>query len=74
MTNDEFCYWITGYLELTDEDVLSAKQISIIQNHVNLVHAMVGNLRSDITLLSKVLKERSQSFPVANIRKIFNYQ
>lgn len=46
MTNDEFRYWIDGYLTLTSEVYIDAPQCSIILNHANLVKAMMGSLDS----------------------------
>ena len=38
MEADQFCYWLQGYFELTENDGdLSLEQIKTIQNHLNLV-------------------------------------
>jgi len=38
MRADQFCYWLQGYFELTENDGdLSSEQIKTIQNHLNLV-------------------------------------
>ena len=38
MQADQFCYWLQGYFELTENDGdLSSEQIKTIQNHLNLV-------------------------------------
>ena len=34
----QFCYWLQGYFELTEDDGgLSLEQVKTIQNHLNLV-------------------------------------
>jgi hypothetical protein len=46
----DFCYWLQGYLELKNkDDVMSIQQISIIQQHLNLVlnkHPHMGSLNN----------------------------
>lgn len=39
MTPQEFCYWLQGYFELTGKEAesLSATQVSVMRNHLNLV-------------------------------------
>lgn len=57
MTNDEFQIWLTGYIELEDiAAVLSAKQLWIIHNHLNLVEKVCGELDGKNTWLKKRLK------------------
>ena len=38
MYSVDFAYWLQGYFELTEDDQpLTAKQVQIIRNHLNLV-------------------------------------
>lgn len=37
MNSIDFCYWLQGYFELSDEKELTEHQIDIIKNHLNLV-------------------------------------
>ena len=38
MNSRDFCYWLQGFFELTEEgSVLSAKQTQAIKNHLNMV-------------------------------------
>lgn len=40
MTSRDFCFWLQGYLEITNVDerpALSAKQVDIVQKHLALV-------------------------------------
>ena len=38
MNSIDFCYWLQGYFEISEETPqLSPKQIEIIKNHLNLV-------------------------------------
>ena len=37
MKSTEFCYWLMGFFELSDSDVLTEKQTEMIKNHLKLV-------------------------------------
>lgn len=37
MTPRDFCYWLQGMLEIGKPTSLSAEQLSVVQNHLNLV-------------------------------------
>lgn len=37
MTSRDFCYWLQGYFELGDFEVLSSRQIELIKRHLALV-------------------------------------
>jgi len=39
MTTVNFVYWLQGFLELSNENSISDKQLSIIKNHLNMVFA-----------------------------------
>lgn len=58
MTNDEFRYWINGYLMLSSEDFIDSRQISIIKNHANLVEAVMGSL--DVDVIDFILRIENQ--------------
>ena len=73
MTNEEFQYWIEGYLTLTDEEQLTQKQIKIIQNHANLVKAVSGSLTPAIELFIEQLtdwKMRHPSIPISTFKEL----
>lgn len=45
MEHRDFCYWLQGYLELTEVVNLNIDQINTIKQHLNLVlkkHPLVG--------------------------------
>lgn len=44
MNNREFCYWLQGYFELLDADVLTNPQVQIIRRHINLAKQVDGGL------------------------------
>lgn len=44
MNNQDFKYWISGYIALRDEKTLDNHQINIIKNHAALVTSMMGQL------------------------------
>lgn len=37
MTSRDFCYWLQGFFELSDEDTLYGDQIQKVRNHLNMV-------------------------------------
>ena len=45
MNADNFCYWLQGYLELTDSKDLDANQVDIIKDHLELVFNKVTPYR-----------------------------
>lgn len=48
MTNDEFQIWLSGYIALENDDaILSAKQLWIIHNHLQLVQTVTGSLTEE---------------------------
>ena len=48
MTNQEFRYWLSGYLNLSDDKILDHQQLEIIKKHAHLVEKMSGYLENDI--------------------------
>ena len=41
MNSQEFCYWLQGLFELTETKTLSAQQVEIVKNHLQLVFTKV---------------------------------
>lgn len=37
MTSNDFCNWLRGYLELTEQKEITAKQVECIQKHLSMV-------------------------------------
>jgi hypothetical protein len=37
MNSIDFCYWLQGYFEVADPNVIPESQLNIIKNHLNLV-------------------------------------
>lgn len=44
MSNEEFKYWLLGFVLLAQDPPLNSKQIYIIKNHANLAIAIDGAL------------------------------
>lgn len=45
--NEEFYFWISGYVALAEEhDILNPKQLWIINNHLKLVETIEGQLNA----------------------------
>lgn len=57
MTNEDFKYWINGYLALSTEDFISKNQLTVIKNHINLVKAVEKNLDESIQQLLTFINE-----------------
>jgi hypothetical protein len=47
MSNEEFKYWLLGFVLLAQDPPLNSKQISIIQSHANLAIAIDGALTAE---------------------------
>lgn len=58
MTNNEFNLWIEGFIDLTSNDYINAKQVWIIQNHANLVASIEGHLTPKISNFLASLKDK----------------
>ena len=56
MTNEEFKYWINGYMALSSEDLLTVRQLIIIKNHIDLVDAVDGPLETHIESFQRLVK------------------
>ncbi len=41
MSEKNFCYWLQGFFEMTEADMLSKKQVLMIKEHLNLVFTKV---------------------------------
>lgn len=41
MTPEQFAYWLQGFFEMTETDVLSTKQVMMIREHLQLVFKKV---------------------------------
>ena len=44
MTNYEFVKWMAGFFTLSDAEILTKKQLWVMNNHLNLVTAVDGEL------------------------------
>lgn len=58
MKNEEFQYWISGYVTLSDDECVDKNQMRIILNHSNLVKTVSGKLDISINnFLNALLAE-----------------
>ncbi len=37
MTPNDFCYWLQGHFEMSEDKVLSVRQCKMVQDHLKLV-------------------------------------
>lgn len=74
MTNEEFKYWLSGYITLTSEIALDDKQYNIIVNHANLVKAIAGHLdlvnKNFITWLEEQIRQ-ARHVPLLDVRTLY---
>jgi len=70
MTNQEFIYWINGYLTLSDEKNLNMYQVDIIKNHANLVNVTLGFVDSQIEQFITVLEQEIKQHSKINVVKL----
>ena len=72
MTNEEFTYWIKGYVTLASEDYIDARQAAIINNHANLVREITGKLDPGIVAFLSALDrhvKQNHQIPIADFKK-----
>jgi hypothetical protein len=73
MTNDEFTFWLNGYLSLTDDAFINKQQLIIMRNHADLVAAISGELTQNISnfigSLENIIAERQQ-MPLIEIKDL----
>lgn len=55
MSNQEFYYWLLGFYTLDQPSILTAKQLTIIQNHLNLVKEIENELNSFVADVNALL-------------------
>jgi hypothetical protein len=55
VTHAEFCYWLQGFLELADPKRLTASQVKMIQQHLDLVFTKVTDKKDGLEDLLKNL-------------------
>jgi len=41
MTPEQFCYWLQGYMEMSEAEKLDEKQVKIMKDHLALVFMKV---------------------------------
>lgn len=56
MTPEQFCYWLQGYFELTDEELgtehqLTYKQMTVVREHLGKVFNKAPELLNDVVPL-----------------------
>jgi hypothetical protein len=37
MTSRDFCYWLQGFMEVSDAKEVTPEQLAVIRNHLNMV-------------------------------------
>lgn len=37
MTNEQFCYWLQGFIEISNPETLTKEQVQIIKDHLQLL-------------------------------------
>lgn len=47
MTPENFCYWLQGYLEISDSKDLDSNQLDIVKDHLKLVFNKITPNRTD---------------------------
>ena len=60
MNSTEFCYWLRGWMELTENAALSTKQLKVVQRHLDLVLPCVTPSRKGLDLLSESERDALQ--------------
>jgi hypothetical protein len=62
MTARDFCYWLQGFLEITDASTIDEKQLGMIRKHLNMVFAQdIDPTHGDKTKQDKLNQIHSSS-------------
>ncbi len=56
MTAQDFCYWLRGVLEIAEPTQLNARQIEIINKHLDLVLTPVFKVTAQVTAAPKMFQ------------------
>lgn len=56
MTSRDFVYWLQGYFEISKPSKLTKKELSVIQNHLNLVfkHEIDPSITTDLKIAQEL--------------------
>jgi hypothetical protein len=44
MTPENFCYWLQGYIEISETKTLTSEQLQVVWEHLNLVFNKVTSM------------------------------
>ncbi len=69
MNQNEFCYWLQGFFELSGSSELNATQVRIIKDHLDLVFIKETPVRAilekaDLTHIDDLSATSDQQFPI----------
>lgn len=56
MTEQEFCRWLKGFVELSEVSMISEKQWNVIKDHLNLVYTKLTPVYSPVPMPHKEFK------------------
>ncbi len=64
MQPQDFCYWLQGFLEMSDAKTLDVKQLQVLRDHLNLVfnkqtpnRSVQGTVTVDTDKVQKILND-----------------
>lgn len=58
MTNQEFCYWLQGYFEISKMTTLTKEKIAIINGSLNKINEPFGELTQWLTNVTAFFSEQ----------------
>ena len=67
MNETEFCYWLQGFFELSNSNMLSSKQVQQIKDHLDLVFTKVTPDRNTKNKNSKNKLKEEPKLTLANL-------
>lgn len=65
MNSEQFTYWLKGFFEISDTNNLSAKQVQIIRDHLDLVFNKVTPDRVDFVTTKNVVDSLRIKKPIS---------
>lgn len=66
MTSENFCYWLQGFFEITNTDVIYGGELDIIKEHLNLVLTLKENPQVGISA-EEAVRQLTEALPLVKL-------
>ena len=59
MTNQDFCYWLQGYFEITKNPAFNKNKVLIIRDSINKINQPLGNFTQWLSNVTSFFEEQN---------------